>query len=107
MVVATMNDKVSQKQTLLIDKEDFDKMKMDLEAARVELKNARDEIVALNVKARMIKADLIITQARLEVYEGNILCRGIAWLTLRAKYLSAYLRKRFDAWVEREWGSDY
>ena len=107
MVAATMIDKASQTQTLLIDKADLDKLRANLSIARRDLEDARNEAVGLNVQVVLLQTDLNCLEERCKIYENNILCRSILWLDFRIKRLAAYLRNRFEAWVERRWGSDY
>lgn len=107
MVVATMTNKRDGYETLLIDKADVDKLKKNLSVARQDLDRTREELVSLNVQVVLLQSDLNCMTERCEIYENNVLCRSILWLDLRIKRLAAYLRNRFDAWVERKWGSDY
>lgn len=107
MVIATMADKEMQKETLLIDKADVDSLKKNLSVARRDLEEARNEVVGLNVQVVLLQTDLNCMTERCEIYEKNVLCRTILWLDLRIKKLFAYIRRRFEAWVERKWGTDY
>lgn len=107
MVIATMADKEMQTETLLIDKADVDSLKKNLSVARADLEEARNEVVGLNVQVVLLQTDLNCMAERCEIYEKNVLCRSILWLDLRIKRLLAYTRRRFNAWVERKWGTDY
>ena len=107
MVVATMTNKSNGNETLLIDKADLDELKLSLNAAQAALQDAKTEIIGLNVKLTLMATDLRCAEERNEVFENNILCRTIFWLDVRIKRLASYLRKRFNAWVERKWGTDY
>lgn len=100
MTIATMIDKTTQVETVLIDKAEVDQLRTDLE-------EARNEVIGLNVHNVLLQTDLNCMTERCEVYDSNILCRIILWLDVRIKRLFDYLRRRFDAWVERKWGTDY
>lgn len=102
-----MTNKKDGYETLLIDKVDVDKLKMSLNATQAELQDAQTEIIGLNVELTLMVTDLRCAEERNEVFENNILCRTIIWLDVRIKRFASYLRKRFDAWVERRFGSDY
>lgn len=107
MVIATMANKDLQTETLLIDKADVDRLKKNLSVARQDLAEARDEVVGLNVQVVLLQTDLNCMAERCEIYENNVLCRTILWLDLRIKRLLTYIRRRFEAWVDRKWGTDY
>lgn len=107
MVVATMTNKRNGDETLLIDKADVDRLQENLSVARKDLAEARNEVVGLNVQVVLLQTDLNCMTERCEIYENNVLCRSILWLDLRIKRLLTYIRRRFNAWVERKWGTDY
>lgn len=107
MVVATMTNKTNGDETVLIDKADVDRLKKNLSVARRDLAETRSEIVGLNVQVTLLQSDLNCMAERCEIYENNVLCRTILWLDLRIKRIFAYIRRRFNAWVERKWGADY
>lgn len=100
MTIATMIDKTTQVETLLIDKAEVDQLRTDLE-------EAKNENIGLNVHLVLLQTDLNCLEERYKIYDSNILCRIILWLDVRIKRLSAYIRRRFNAWVERKWGTDY
>ena len=107
MVIAEMINKRVGVETLLIDKADVDKLKEELAIANADLEEARKEVIGLNVQVVLLQSDLNCMAERCEIYENNVLCRSILWLDLRIKRLLAYIRRRFEAWVERKWGTDY
>lgn len=107
MVIAEMINKRVGVETLLIDKADVDKLKEELAIANADLEETRKEVIGLNVQVVLLQSDLNCMEERIKVFENNIFCRSILWLDLRIKRLSAYLRNRFEAWVERRFGSDY
>lgn len=106
MVVATMTNKRDGYETLLIDKADVDKLKEELAITNADLEEARKEVIGLNVQVVLLQSDLNCMEERIKVFENNIFCRTILWLDVRIKRLASYLRKRFNEWVERKWGSE-
>ena len=107
MVLATMINTTSGVETLLIEKAEVDQLRADLEATQKKLQEAKTEIKGLNVKLTLMVTDLRCAEERNTVIENNIFCKAILWLDVRIKRWSAYLHARFNAWVERKWGTDY
>lgn len=89
MVLATMKNKIEKTTTLLIEKEDFDKV-------QAKVKSLEETCRVLNLYIDVISVDLHCTRVQYEEYDNNIICRmiieikhyvqkAVAWIKFKMK----------------------
>lgn len=96
MVLATMENKIEKTTTLLIEKEDFDKV-------QAKAKDLEETCRILNLYIDVISADLHCTRVQYEEYDNNILCRMIIEIKHYVQKAVAWIKFKLN----REEEDDY